>query len=701
MSSAFRVNRREFFIGSLGAGTSLMIGFLLPGCNNKQEAAQSSAVNGEFQPNAWLRIAADDRITVIVPESEMGQGVMTSIPMIVADELDADWQMVGYEQAPVSPAFGTQSTGGSTSVRHAWTHARQAAAIARTLLISAAAAQWQVGEAQCRSEKGKVIHAETSRQLTYGELVQAAASLPLPKSALLKQPGEFTIIGQPLGHLDAPVKLTGEAVFGLDVERPDMLVATIAHCPVFGGTVAGFDDSKTRTVAGVKHVLALDSTSPNSAVAVVATAYWAAKKGLEALAINWDYGQNASVNNRTIDERLKNNLEAPAESIDEYGDKSLLKSATAERVEAVYDASFQAHATMEPMNCTAHVSEERCEIWAPTQAPTRAKEAAAHYLPRRPADNIIVHTTFLGGGFGRRLNPDFVVEAVQIAVAVKKPVKLIWSRSEDMQHDQYRPITRHRLTATLDAASSSLTWQHRITGPGQGSSAGGAADVPYRFDYRHIDFVPTPTHVPTGPWRSVGHSQNAFVVESFIDELAHKKQQDPFQFRLSLLRGKPRHKRVLQLAAEKAGWGKPTAEGRYQGIALWASFGSYVAQVAEVSVNQDRGIKVHHVVCAIDCGIVINPDTVKAQMQGAIVFGMTAALKGKIDIQDGAVVQSNFHDFPLLGIGEMPTIETYIVSNTESPGGVGEPGLPPIAPAIANAVFAASGKRVRTLPLAL
>jgi len=699
--SEFQINRREFLITSLNAGTGLIISFLLPGCGKSQNTANAMINSGiELQPNAWIKIAKDNRITIVVPESEMGQGVMTSIPMMIADELDADWQMVTYEQAPVDPAFGKQHTGGSTSVRHGWTPARQAGAIAKKLLIKAAAKQWQVAESECLTSKSHVIHTKTSKQIMYGDLIQTAAQIPLPKTATLKQPKEFTIIGQSMAHLDSPIKLTGKAVFGMDVELPGMLIATIAHCPVFGGTLVSFDDSKAKKIAGVWHVLALDSTTPNSAVAVVASSYWAAHKGLKALDIKWNFGNNAHVNSQSIAVQLNKNLDDLPEVIDESGDKSLLQTVSANRLEAVYEVPFQAHATMEPMNCTAYVQADKCEIWAPTQGPTLAKETAARLLPKLSDDNIIVHTTFLGGGFGRRINPDFVSEAVQISAVMKKPVKLIWSRSEDMQHDHYRPVTLHRLIANVGDNKKSLAWHHRITGPTKGRSTGGASDVPYAFDYKLIEFVDTPLHVPIGPWRSVGHSQNAFVVESFVDELAHKMQQDPYQFRLDLLANKPRHKRVLQLAAEKASWGSPP-NGVYQGIALWASFDSYVAQVAEVSLDKNRGFKVHRVVCAVDCGIVINPDTVKAQMQSGIVYGLTATIKGKIDIQNGAVVQSNFNDFPLLRIDEMPTIETHIVSNAESPGGIGEPGLPPIAPAISNAVFAASGKRLRSLPLKL
>ncbi|MCI0506902.1 MAG: xanthine dehydrogenase family protein molybdopterin-binding subunit [Gammaproteobacteria bacterium] len=690
----YKISRRDFIKTSLGAGTAFAISFTLPGCNLQPADPGTRIANDVFKPNAWIRIAMDNSITVVVPESEMGQGVLTSLPMLVAEELDADWQLVGYEQAPLDPAFGIQSTGGSTSIRHAWKNARQASAAARKMLVTAAAQQWKVSESECRTQNSTVIHIQSGKQLKYGELVHAAAALPLPESVTLKQPGEFRIIGKPVARLDAAIKVKGEALFGLDVVLPGMLIATIAHCPVFGGKLARYDDAITKNLPGVKHVLVIDSGA-----VVIATHYWAAKQGLDALDIEWALGDNGKINNHSISAQLENSLNGPAEIIDERGDSSAMKNSGRRHIEASYEVPFQAHATMEPMNCTADVRENKCEIWAPTQSPSEAQKTAAELLPGLAMENILVHTTFLGGGFGRRLNQDFVAEAVQISRAVKTPVKLIWPRSEDMQHDHYRPVTRHRLIAAIDPARASVAWHHRIAGSVKQRSAGGAEAVAYAFDYRLIDFVDTPTHVPTGAWRSVGHSQNAFVIESFIDELAYAMQQDPYRFRLGLLKDKPRHKAVLQLAAEKAGWGNPLPDGRFRGIALHASFDSYVAQVADVSINKDQSVRVHRVVCAIDCGIVINPDTVAAQMESGIVFGLTATLKGKIDINAGAVAQSNFHDFPLLTIGEMPDVETYIVPSTGSPGGVGEPGVPPIAPAVANAVFAATGKRVRTLPI--
>jgi isoquinoline 1-oxidoreductase beta subunit len=694
--TTFSVSRREFFKTSLGAGTAFMIGFTLPGCGKKPGDSEARLVNDEYKPNAWIRIARDNSITVIVPESEMGQGVYTSLPMIIAEELDADWQMVSYERALLDPAFGFQGTGGSTSIRHGWKTAREAGAIARQVLVRAAAQQWQVEESACRTENSKVIHAQTGKQLTYGELVQAAAALSLPASAKLKQPNDFRIIGKPTPLLDGAIKIKGEAVFGLDVVVPDMLVATIAHCPVFGGKLTRFNDAKAKSIPGVKHVLAIDS-----GVVVVAGDYWTAQKGLDAVEIEWAFGDNQNTSSRIISEQLESSLIGVDEIIDEHGSLTAINDYTRVRVEASYDVPYQAHATMEPMNCTADVRDNRCEIWAPTQSPSEAHKKAQELLPQLADKDIVVHATFLGGGFGRRLNPDFVAEAVQISQAIKTPVKLVWSRREDMQHDHYRPVTRHRMIGAIDTNNKSVAWHHRIAGPTKRRSAGGADSVPYSFDFRKIDFVDVPTPVPIGPWRSVGHSQNAFVIESFIDELAHAAQEDPFQFRLRLLDDKPRHRGVLQLAAEKAGWGQPLPDGVSRGVAVYASFDSYVAQVAEVSVSKEREIKVHRVVCAIDCGIVINPDTVAAQMESGIVYGLTAALKSKIDIEAGAVVQSNFHDFPILRIDEMPKVETYIVPSTESPGGVGEPGLPPIAPAVTNAVFAATGQRLRQLPFTL
>ena len=429
-----------------------MISFALPGCNIKQEESVAGISNNEFKPNAWLRIAPDNFITIIVPESEMGQGVMTSLPMIIADELDADWQLVSYEQAPVDPVFGFQGTGGSTSIRKGWKTLRQAGAIARKMLVTAAAGQWQVAESECVTENSMVIHAKTGKQLRYGDLVQTAASLPLPDTAALKQPSEFRIIGESKPHLDAPIKVKGEAIFGLDVAVPGMLVATIVHCPVFGGKLTAYDDSKTKNVSGVKHVLAIDA-----GVAVVATNYWSAKKGLDALEIKWDLGENFKINSQTISDQLANNMDSLAEIIDEHGDAAAMQNSNSHRIEASYEVPSQAHATMEPMNCTAHVRKNTCDIWAPTQSPTQAQKTAAKILPNIALEDIRVHTTFLGGGFGRRLNQDYVAEAVQISHAIQKPVKLIWSRSEDIQHDHYRPATRHRLIAAINASKRSIS----------------------------------------------------------------------------------------------------------------------------------------------------------------------------------------------------------------------------------------------------
>jgi isoquinoline 1-oxidoreductase beta subunit len=694
--TAFSVSRRDFIKTSLGAGTAFAISFTLPGCGEKKYQSEPRLVDNEYIPNAWIRIAKDNSITVVVPESEMGQGVYTSLPMIVAEELDANWQTVSYERALLDPAFGFQGTGGSTSIRHAWKTAREASAIARKVLIKAAAQQWQVSEDACRTENSMVIHDETGRKISYGDLVQAAIAVSLPSSATLKQPSEFRIIGKSTPLLDGPIKIRGEAVFGMDVVVPDMLIATITHCPVFGGKLAKFNDARAKGIPGVKHVLAIES-----GVAVVATDYWSAKKGLDAVEIEWAPGDNRNISNQSISAQLDKALNDVDEVIDEAGQSGAINDRKRLRIEATYDVPYQAHATMEPMNCTADVRDNRCEIWAPTQSPSEAQKKVQELLPGLAEKDIVVHATFLGGGFGRRLSADYVGEAVQISRTIKAPVKLIWSRREDMQHDLYRPVTRHRLVGTIDPGKKSVAWHHRIAGPTQRRSAGGAQTVPYTFDYRLIDFADTPIPVPIGPWRSVGHSQNAFVIESFIDELAHAAQEDPVQYRLRLLGDKPRHKNVLQLAADKAGWGQPLPAGMARGIALYASFDSYVAQVAEVSVSKNGIIKVHRVICAIDCGIVINPQTVEAQMESGIVYGLTAAIKSKIDIEGGAVVQTNFHDFPLLRMDEMPRIETHIVPSNESPGGVGEPGLPPIAPAVANAVFAATGQRIRQLPIVL
>jgi len=702
MNFPTNISRREFFKISL-AGAGLAIGFTHSGCA-EQDALQDGA--NVFSPSIYLKITADNQVTIVVTEAEMGQGVWTSLPMLVAEELDIDWNTVRVEQAPLLPELRNNITWGSNSIRKAWIRLRQAGAIAREMLIAAAAEVWQVPANECIASSGSVTHSLSGRTASYGDLAEKAAALPMPEKVTLKKSSEFKYIGTAVPMLDAPAKCTGTAEFGLDVKLDDMLIATITHCPIFGGTLKNMDATEALEVAGVRHVFRLDT-----GVAVVADHFWAAKKGRDALKLEWDSGPNAELDSESISNSYAMALQSDAEVIEQRGEAQRIPATDARVYQANYEVAYQAHATMEPMCCTAYVRDGLCDIWAPTQAPGLAQRTAAHYLLSKPQrllekirhrltgeslDMIRVHTTFLGGAFGRRYEQDFISECVQIAKAVSNPVKLIWTREEDIQHDFYRPFTSHHLRATVDEKSNLVDWSHRIAGPGRHLSTGGA-DLPYAADHYNLEYVQTDSPVPVGYWRSVGSSHNAFVMESFIDELAEAMNDDPYQFRRRLLAATPRLRAVLDLAAEKAEWGKVMAEGRFRGIAVSQSNGSYVAQVVEISVG--KAVKVHRVVCAIDCGQVVNPDTVRAQMEGSIVFGLTACIKGAITIEQGRVQQSNFHDFPLLGMDEMPQVETHIIESTESPGGVGEPGVPPIAPAVANALYTATGVRVRKLPI--
>ena len=702
--------RRNILKAGVAVGGGLLIGFYLPGAQRLADAADASPAL--FAPNAWIRVGSDDTVTIMVDKSEMGQGVMTALPMLVAEELEVDWARVRVETAPAdkaytNPLLGMQGTGGSTSVRSSWERLRKAGATARELLVSAAAQTWGVKEEACRAEQGAVLHPGSGRRLGYGALADKAATLPVPAEVFLKDPKDFKIIGKSLPRLDCADKVNGVSVFGTDVKIPSMLTAMVVRCPVFGGKVKSFDASRALAVKGVRKVLQI-----GSGVAVVADGSWPAQQGVAALSIQWDEGTNAKIDSAAIRKKFAELAQRPGVEAKKRGDAAKILQTAAKKTEAVYEVPFLAHATMEPMNCTAHVRGDGCDLWVPTQGQTNAQRTAAK-ITGLPPEAIEVHTTFLGGGFGRRFEQDFLAEAVEISKAAGVPVQLLWSRENDMQHDFYRPATYNRLSASLDQHGMPAAWAHRIVGPSimarvfpgmvkggiDPTSVEGAANLPYAIPNLHVDYAMHDAGIPVGFWRSVGSSQNAFVTECFLDELAAAAGKDPYQFRRELLRDSPRHKGVLELAAATAGWSKPPAKGISRGIAVHECFGSYVAQVAEVSVSRDGHIKVHRVVCAVDCGMVVNPDIIKAQMESAIVFGLTAALKGEITIKNGRVEQSNFHDYPLLRMDEMPEIVVAIVPSQENPGGVGEPGTPPIAPAVANAVFKATGKRLRRLPL--
>jgi isoquinoline 1-oxidoreductase beta subunit len=630
--------------------------------------------------------------------------------MLLAEELEADWTKIAIEFAPAAevyfnPDFGAQGTGGSSSVRVGFTPLRQAGAAAREVLISAAAAQWKVNRSECRAEQGAVIHTPSKRRLTYGEVAADAAKLPLPKDVPLKDAKDWKVIGTPAKRLDTPPKVDGSAVFGIDVKVPGMLVAVVARPPVFGGKVASFDATKARAVPGVRDVVQI-----SSGVAVVADGYWPAHQGRAALEVKFDDGPNANVSTDSIWKLF-------AERSRHAGHTALTQghpeSAPAgHTVEAVYELPFLVHATMEPMNCTAHVRADGVDIWAPTQGQTFAQQLGAK-IGGVSQDKVLVHTTYLGGGFGRRIEKDFVADALEASKAVKAPVKVIYSREDDMQHDFYRCASRHQLRATLDAKGAPTLWTHRVAAPSSmvrfwpealdhgydAELVEGAMAMPYAIPNVLVDSLNVDTGIPVGFWRSVNNSYNGFAVETFVDELAHAAGRDPYEFRRDLLAHSPRHLRVLDLAAEKAGWGTALPAGRARGIAVHMSFQSYVAEVAEVSVASDGTVQVHKVVCAVDCGPVVNPAIVESQMQSAIVYGLTAALWGEIHIDGGRAVEANFDSYRMLRMKEMPVIEVYIVPSADAQGGAGEPGTPPIAPAVCNAIFARTGKRIRKLPV--
>lgn len=710
MSTLADVSRRDFLRVGAATGAGLVLAIYLPGCSRAPAAGTST--EPPFHPNAFLRIAPDDTITVVVGYSEMGQGVATAVPMLVAEELEADWSTIKVEFAPADPAYtnpllGMQGTGGSTTVRGAWKPMREAGAAAREMLVAAAAATWGVDPSTCRAENGAVV-SSSGKRLSYGKLAAKAATLPVPKEPKLKDPKRQRLVGTPRKRLDAPAKVDGSAAFGIDTKLPGLLVAVVARCPVFGGTVATIDDAKAKAVPGVKHVVKI-----GSGVAVVADGYWPAKTGRDALTLTWDGGKNADNSSERITRELAGAVRTKGAVArhDGEGERALARGT---RVDAVYEVPFLAHATMEPMNCTAHVRPDGCDVWAPTQFQAAAQGTAAKITGLAP-EKVRIHTTYLGGGFGRRAESDFIAEAVELSKAVGAPVKVIWSREDDVRHDFYRPATYNVLAASLGTDGMPIAFSHRIAGPSimtrffpqfvknglDPSNVEGSANTPYAIPNVHVEYVRRDVGVPVGFWRSVGNSQNAFIVESFIDELAHAAGKDPYEYRKSLLAKAPRHAAVLAMAAEKAGWGTPIAAGRSRGIAMHESFGSHVAEVAEVSVAPDGSVRVHRVVCAVDCGAVVNPLTVEAQMQSGIVFGLTAALYGEITIQHGGAVQGNFDAYRMLRMPEMPVVEVHIVPSTEPPGGVGEPGTPPIAPAVANAVFAATGKRIRRLPIKL
>ena len=707
-SPANGVSRRGFLQAGAAAGGGLMLSLSLPLANSVAEAADS------FAPNAFVRIGGDGQIVLTMPYVEMGQGTYTSIPMLIAEELEVELKQVQLEHAPpneklyANPLLGVQATGNSNAIRGAWKPLREAGATARTMLVSAAAKRWNVDPASCRAQSGEVLHAPTGRRIKYGELAADAARMPVPDNVVLKRPEAFKLIGTPAKRLDTPAKVNGAAVYGIDVRPLGVKIATLAQSPVFGGRVKSVDDAAAKAIKGVRQIVRLDD-----AVAVVADHMGAAKKGLAALVIEWDEGPHAKLNTQEIVGELERATRSPGAVAQNIGDTDTAIAGVVTKIEATYQVPFLAHATMEPMNCTVHVRKDGCEVWVGSQVMARAHAAAAK-TAGLPLDKVVVHNHLIGGGFGRRLEIDGVIRAVEIAKHVDGPVKVVWAREEDIQHDMYRPCFFDRISAGLDKKGMPIAWNHRFAGssiiarwlpPGFNNgldpdTTEGAIDLTYALPNMHVEYLRIePPGIPTAFWRSVGPSHNVFVVESFMDELAAAARQDAVAYRLALLDKAPRAKAVLELAAEKAGWGQPLPDRVGRGVSVQFVFATYLAQIAEVEVSRDGAVRVRRVVCAVDCGTVVNPDTVRAQIQSAIIFGATAALYGEITLKDGRVEQTNFDTYQILRMNEAPAIEVHIVQSSEPPGGMGEAGTSAIAPAITNAIFAATSRRLRKLPI--
>jgi isoquinoline 1-oxidoreductase subunit beta len=732
MANASVVNRREFLKTGAAGGAALVIGFhLSPSAFADQAQDQEQKPVNPF--DAWVRITPDDRVTLVLGKSEMGQGVYTSLPMILAEELCVDWKQVHIEQAPTNPKIYDLGTGGSGSVKNSWLALRQAGAAAREMLITAAAKKWEVGTDTCKAKNGYVVHGHPERSFRFGELVADASKLPVPNlhTVPLKNPNDFTIVGHEVHRLDAASKSNGSAKFGIDSRVPGMLYAVIARCPVFEGKVASFDAVKAKAVPGVRDVLQIETkgrgASTTGGVAVLADNSWAAIQGRKALEVKWDEGTAANESTEELHKRFVENAAKPGRILRNDGDADAALASAVKKLEAVYELPFAAHVCMEPMNCTVHIRPDSAEAWVPTQGPQWAQGVIAE-IAKLPPEKVTVHTTLMGGGFGRRYQADFVMEAAQVAKASGKPVMVLWTREDDMQHDFYRPASYHKLQGALDSEAKLAAWKHFQTStsiaakwsekgaddPGLGEFGTGAT-IPYATPNIRVEYTLAHSSAPRAWWRSVEHSSSGFVMESFIDELAHAAGQDPLAFRLKLIgdsRKIPqfgegpdyppldtaRLKGVLQLAAEKAGWGKPLPKGEGRGIAAFYSFHSYVGAVAEVSANSKQ-LKVKRLVCAVDCGRPVNPNGVRAQVESAAIYALTATVKDAITVDRGRIVQANFNDYEMIRMKEAPPIEVHLVPSTEAPTGIGEPTVPVIAPAICNAIFNVAGKRVRRLPI--
>jgi isoquinoline 1-oxidoreductase beta subunit len=704
-------SRRNFLTATTAIGGGLLLGFGLP---VRGEVRDTLTTNSPFAPNAFLRIDRAGKVTFVMPMIEMGQGTYTSLPMLIAEELEVDVDKVAIEHSPpddkiyVNPLIGIQMTGGSTAVRAMYVPLRRAGATARVMLVTAAAQRWKVDPSTCRAQNGVVVHAPTGRKLGYGALVDAAAKLPVPENVALKGPADFKLVGTPHRRLDTSGKVNGTAKFGIDTRLPGMKFAVVAQSPVFGGKLLSVDEAKAKAVPGVSQVVRLDD-----AVAIVATHTWAAKQGLAAAAPQWDPGANAKLSTADIVEQLARASEKPGAVARHDGDAAAGIAGAARKIDAVYEQPFLAHATMEPMNCTVQMSKDGCEIWVGTQVAGITQAAVAKLTGLKP-EQVRIHNHLLGGGFGRRLEFDGTVRAVQIAQHVRGPVQVIWTREEDIQHDMYRPYYYDRLSAGVDAPGKPVAWSHRIAGSSiveryspawikngvDPDAVESSANQPYEVGAIHVEWIRQETPgIFTSWWRGVGITRGTFVVESFIDELAANAKADPLAYRVALLDKKPRAANVLRVAAERSGWGKPLPAGQGRGIALCTGFGSFIAQVVQVSVDKDGTVKPTHVWCVVDCGVQVNPDTIRAQMESGIIFGLSAALHGEITIKDGRVEQTNFGDYRVLRINEAPRIKVDLVKNLEAPGGIGEPGTSCVMPALTNAIFATTGKRIRKLPV--
>jgi isoquinoline 1-oxidoreductase beta subunit len=697
MNDVTNLSRRGFLAGAAG----LVLGFALPERSKLQ--AQGFGPPPAGKPWAYVRIAPDDRVTFMITKGEMGQGPMTALSQLLAEELDCDWSKVHAEFPPVNPTlYGRQTVVGSISVRTMWGPMRTAGATARAMLVDAAAQRWGVNKSQCRTEPGWVVNTATGARLNYGALADAAAKLPVPENVPIKDPQQFRLIGKPVKRLDTPDKITGRALFGLDARVPGMSYAVIARCPVFGGKVASFDAAKAKTVPGVKDVVQI-----SAGVAVVGDSTWSAMQGRRVLDVKWDEGSASSLNSAGIRAMFVAKAKEPGAPARKAGDVEAGLAKAAKKLEAVYEVPFLSHAPMEPMNCTAHVRASSADVWAATQSMTSARELAAQAVGLAP-EQVDFHTMFMGGGFGRRGEGelDYVPEAAELSKKLGTPVKVTWTREDDMQHDMYRPASYVEFAGGLDAEGWPVALSARIACPSFAglrngvdfAAVAGLADLEYAIPDVLIDYRPANTPIPVSFWRSPGAVQNTYFAECFLDELCVAGGKDPVEVRRRLLTKSPRLLAVLNLAAEKSGWGKPLPAGRFRGVAVGTDVGSFVAQVAEISLTKGK-VKVHRVVCAFDCGQVVNPAILRQQLESGIIFGLSAAMKGEITIERGRVQQANFNNYDVMRIDEIPDIEVHVVPSLENPGGAGEASVPCIAPAVVNAIFAATGKRVRKLPI--